>query len=85
MNNVVMRTIPLSADFQPLSGEAIEVASVDLTAPPTNQHPVIFAGDDGSEVAWFPGEMHIFWRVNLGEIRVRGTPGDVLSVVGGTW
>jgi hypothetical protein len=85
MNNVVLRTIPLAAAFQPLSGKKIEVASVDITAPPSNQHPVIFQGDDGSEVAWIPGEYHIFWRVNLGEIRVRGAPGDVLTLVGGTW
>ena len=40
------------------------------------QQPVIFAGDDGSEVSFIPGEFHIFWRVNLGAIRVRGNPGD---------
>ena len=60
MNNVVLRTIPLAAAFQPLSAKKVEVA-------------------------WIPGEYHIFWRVNLGEIRVRGAPGDVLTLVGGTW
>ena len=85
MNNVVLRTIPLTVDFQALSSQAVEIASVDVTAPPANQHTVIFAGDDGSEVAWIPGEYHTFLRVNLGAIRVRGTPGDVLTLVGGTW
>ena len=85
MNNVVMRTIPLTAEFRPLSAQEVEVASVDITAPPSNQQPVIFAGDDGSEVAFIPGEFHLFWRVNLGAIRVRGNPGDVLTLVGGTW
>ena len=85
MNNVVMRTIPLTAAFQPLSAKTVEVASVDITAPPSTQHAVVFQGDDGSDVTWIPGEFHIFWRVNLGEIRVRGVPGDVLTLIGGTW
>ena len=85
MNNVVLRTIPMTAAFQALSSKEVEVASVDVTCPPGNAHPVIFQGDDGSEVAWIPGEYHTFWRVNLGAIRVRGAPGDVLTLVGGTW
>ena len=85
MNNVIMRTIPMTVDFQPLSPKEVEVASVDINAPPSNQHPVFFQGDDGSEVACIPGEFHIVWRVNLGAIRVRGTLGDVLTLVGGTW
>ena len=85
MNNVVLRTIALSADFQPLSPRDSEVASVDVTAPPGNQAPVIFQGDDGSTVTWIPGEYHTFLRVDLAAIRARGTPGDVLTLVGGTW
>lgn len=85
MNNVVLRTIPLTAAFQPLSPRDVEVATVDVTAPPANQGPVIFEGDDGSTVAWIPGEYHTLLRVNLGAIRARGTPGDVLTLVGGTW
>lgn len=85
MNNIILRTIPLTADVQPLSAQDVEVASVDVTAPPGNQGPVLFHGDDGSTVAWIPGEYHTFLRVNLAAIHVRGTPGDVLTLVGGTW
>jgi len=85
VNNVVLRTIPLTAEFQPLSPRDCEVASVDVTAPPGNQGAVIFQGDDGSTVTWIPGEYHTFLRVDLAEIRARGTPGDVLTLVGGTW
>ncbi len=85
MNNVVLRTIPLTADFRPLSSLAVEVATVDVTAPPSNQGPVTFDGGDGGSVAWIPGEYHTLVRVNLGAIRARGTPGDVLTLVGGTW
>lgn len=85
MNNVILRTIPLTVDFQPLSAQEVEVASVDVTCPPGNHGNAIFQGDDGSEVAWIPGEYHTFLRVNLAAVRVRGTPGDVLTLVGGTW
>ena len=85
MNNVILRTIPLSPEFRTLSPKDVEVATIDVTAPPGNQQPVIFAGDDGSEVAWIPGEYHVLVRVNLGAVRVRGALGDVLTLVGGSW
>ena len=85
MNNVILRTIPLTAEFRALSPKDVEIGSVDVTAPPSNRQPVIFAGDDGSEVAWIPGEYHVLLRVNLGAVRARGAPGDVLTLVGGTW
>lgn len=85
MNNSILRTIVLSAEFQPLSAQKVEVATVDVTAVPGNLGPVIVQGVDGGEVAWIPGEYHSFQRVNLAEIRVRGTPGDLLTLVGGTW
>ncbi len=85
MNNAILRTLAVTVEFRPLSPRDVEVATVDITAPPSNQGPVIFTGDDGSTVAWIPGEYHTLVRVNLGAIRVRGTPGDVLTLVGGTW
>ncbi|MFH1022125.1 MAG: hypothetical protein V1809_01910 [Planctomycetota bacterium] len=85
MNNVVMRTVPVTADYQPLSAKSREVASVEVSIPPTNADGVFFQGDDGSEVIWTPGEYHFFRRINLADLRVKGTPGDVVTVVGGTW
>jgi hypothetical protein len=84
MNNVVMRKIIVTADYQPLASGAL-VASVEISTPPTNDDPVIFKGDDGSEVPWLPGEFHSFTSVDLATLQVKGTPGDVVTVVGGTW
>ena len=76
---------PAGVQVTDSDGDDVEVATVDVTAPPANQGPVIFEGDDGSTVTWIPGEYHTLLRVNLGTIRARGTPGDVLTLVGGTW
>jgi len=84
MNNVVMRKITVTEDYQPLS-ETQLVASVTISAQPTNSGPVLFKGDDGSEVPWLAGEWHGFRSINLAEIELKGTPGNVVTVVGGTW
>jgi hypothetical protein len=84
MHNVIQRRIVLTADWQALSDQEV-VATVDVQAPPSNAGPVIFLDDTGQEVPWIPGEYHTLVRVNLAALRVRGTPGDVLTVVGGTW
>jgi len=34
---------------------------------------------------WIPGEWHNLKRVKLSDIQARGNPGDVVSIVGGTW
>ena len=84
MNNTIMRKIDVSADYQALSDVKL-VGSVTLSAPPTNAGDVFFKGDDGSDVPWIPGEWHTFYSVNLAEIQIKGTPGDTVTVVGGTW
>jgi hypothetical protein len=84
MNNAIQRKIDLTADWQPLSADRL-VGSVTISTPPTNAADAVFRGDDGSEVPWVPGEWHEFRSVNLAEIRVKGTPGDAVTVVGGTW
>jgi hypothetical protein len=85
MNNVLMRRIVLTADWQPLSSRDVEVATVDVQAPPSNAAPVLFQGDAGQEVPWIAGEYHTLVRVNLASLRAKGTPGDVLTLVGGSW
>jgi len=84
MNNAVMFTFELSGEYRPLS-ETPLVASVDISAPPGNADPVFFRGMDGGDVLWIKGEWHTMIRVDLSTIYVKGTPGDVVSVVGGTW
>jgi hypothetical protein len=76
--------IPLSAEYRPLADRRL-VASVDVSAPPTNSGLVYFLGTDGQDVPWTAGEWHSLTRVDLSQIQAKGTPGDILTVVGGTW
>jgi len=84
MHNFVMRKITVTADYQPLVSGSL-VASVTISTPPTNSANVLFKGDDGSDVAFVPGEWHEFRSIELASVQVKGTPGDVVTVVGGTW
>jgi len=45
---------------------------------------VNFKGDDGSDVPWVPGQWHEFMNVDLKDFQIKGTPGDVVTIVGGT-
>jgi hypothetical protein len=84
MNNVIMRKIVLTAEYQALAAKRV-VGSFVISAPPSNAGDAVFLGDEGDAVPWLPGEWHQFSRVNLAEVKVKGTPGDVVTVVGGTW
>ena len=84
MNNTIMRQVVVTADYQPLT-QAQLVGSVTISCPPTNAQSVFFRGDDGADVKWLPGQWHSFQSVNLAEISVKGTSGDMVVVVGGTW
>ncbi|MCC5830143.1 MAG: hypothetical protein JJU36_11910 [Phycisphaeraceae bacterium] len=84
MNNTIMRYITVTGTYQPLVADHL-VGSVTISTPPTNSGNVIFEADDGSEVPWIPGEWHEFRSIDLSAIRVKGTPGDAVTVVGGTW
>lgn len=84
MHNVVQRRIALTAEWQPIAVGSL-IASVDVSCLPTNSGPVFFQGDDGEAVPWIPGEWHQFWSIDLAALRVRGTPGDAITVIGGTW
>ncbi len=84
-NSVVMRKATVGAAFAPLVAEARLIASVEIACLPANAGPITFLGDDGSEVAWVPGEYHVFESVDLSKIQVKGTPGDAINIIGGTW
>ena len=84
MNNTILRRITVTASYQPLTSERV-VGSFTITAPPSNADSVQFLGDTGDHVSWVPGEWHNFRSVNLAAIQVKGTPGDIVTVVGGTW
>lgn len=84
MNNTIMRKITVGSGYQPLAAVRT-VISGTISCPPTNGGPVYFKGDNGTDVPWVQGEWHEFVAVNLADIQVKGTPGDVVTVVGGTW
>ena len=84
MNNVIMRKVAVTSSYAPLIAGSL-VGTFTISCPPGNSGPVNFLGDDGSDVPWIPGEWHIFKHVDLHAIQVKGTVGDKVTVVGGTW
>lgn len=84
MNNIIMRKIVVTAEYQPLAAKQL-VGSMTISTPPGNAADVVFKGDDGSDVPWPPGCWHDFRSIDLSAVQVKGTPGDVVTVVGGTW
>lgn len=84
MNNVIMRKLTITAAYQPLVSTSI-IGSVVISCPPTNAGVVNFLGDTGNDIPWRPGEWHEFHNVDLSQIKVKGTAGDLVTVVGGTW
>jgi hypothetical protein len=84
MNNVILRKVTVTTTYQPLSSVKL-VGSVTISCPPGNTAAVLFRGDDGTDVPWASGEWHDFVGINLNEIQVKGTAGDVVTIVGGTW
>ena len=85
MNSAIIRKVDVTADYRPLSEKTVEIATVEISAPPANAGIVYFRGDDGTDVPWIPGEFHELKRINLAEVEVKGTPGDIVTLVGGTW
>jgi hypothetical protein len=84
VNNVIMRQVEVGADYAPLV-DARLVGSVTISCLPTNADTVHFKGDDGSDVPWQPGEWHTFRSVDLNSIEIKGTAGNKVTIVGGTW
>ena len=83
MNNTILRQIDLTDEYQPLANEKT-VASVTVSAPPTNTANVTLKSADG-EAQMIPGEWQEFHHINLSELQVKGITGDIVTVVGGTW
>lgn len=86
MHNVILRTITMTNAWQPLSDTPL-VGSVTISAPPTNAATVLLRSADNPdhEVFFVNGEWHDFHRVELSALQVKGTPGDKLTLIGGTW
>jgi hypothetical protein len=84
MNSIIQRKINVQTGYTKLVSEQM-VASVTISCPPSNAGIVYFHGDMGDDVPWSPGEWHDFKSIDLAQIQVKGTAGDVVTIVGGTW
>ena len=84
MNSFIMRKITVTTVYAALSSTKL-IATVTISCPPTNTGTVNFKGDNGLDVPWLPGEWHEFKNVDLNQIQVKGTNGDLVTFKGGTW
>lgn len=83
-NSVIMRTVEVTTDYKPLSATPL-VGTVDISTPPANSGPVFFKANENEEVEFIPGQYHHFVRIPIHELFVKGTPGDIVTIIGGTW
>ena len=83
-NSIIMRTVEVTDEYAPLSPDAL-VGTVTVSSPPTNSGSVYFKAGESGETWFIPGEYHQFVRVPIHTIFVKGTAGDVITVIGGTW
>ena len=84
MNNAIARKIEVTSDYQPLAAEQT-VATVTVSTPPANVADVYLLGDTGQDVPLAPGEWHTFRSIDLSALKVKGTAGDIVTIIGGTW
>jgi len=84
MNNTYFAKVDVTADYQALAAGRT-VLTVTLSALPTNSGAVYLRNAAGQEVPLVPGEWHTLVGVDLAELEVKGTLGDSVTVVGGTW
>ncbi|MBN2377058.1 MAG: hypothetical protein JXD22_11695 [Sedimentisphaerales bacterium] len=84
MNNVIARKIAVTASYAALSSSS-EVVTVTLSALTSNSHDVYLEGDTGDDVPLIAGEWHTLKSVDLSRVKIKGTVGDYVSIIGGTW
>ena len=82
--NTVQRSITVTETYAQLSSTDEVYATMDVSCPPGNTGSVNFLGDDGEDVPWIPGEWHTLHHTNLASLQIKGTAGDIVTVVGGT-
>ena len=84
MNNMIARKVDLTADYQPLADRRT-VVSGTLSATPGNSDTAYLLGDTGQDIPLIPGEWHTLYHVDLSQIQIKGSVGDILTFNGGTW
>mgnify|MGYP001441078688 CR=1 FL=1 len=86
MHNVILRTITVTNAWQSLADRPL-IGSVTISTPPSNAATVLLRSTDdpANEVFFVNGEWHDFQRIDLSTLQVKGTSGDKVTVIGGTW
>ena len=84
MNNTIMRLVTVTGTYTPIATTRT-VATVNISCPPGNSGDVYIRGDLDEDVPIEPGEWHDLQKIDLAELFVKGTPGDVVKIIGGTW
>ena len=81
--NTVIRRIDLSSAWKALA-ESPLIADVAILVHSKNVDPCAILGDADEEVALAQGARITLRGVDLNEVFVKGTAGDVLAVIGAT-
>ncbi len=84
MNNSILIEKIVTAEWQRLS-DAKLVASGELMTPPSNAADVEMKGSNDAAVHFKPGQSNPMKSIDLNEIQFKGTAGDKVVFVGGTW
>lgn len=82
MSNLISRKFAVNGVFRPVSATPL-VLTCELVAAPENNANVYLQGDDGAEVPLVPGQFHSLYGVDLNTVKVKGTAGDFVLIVGG--
>jgi len=83
-NNLILRRVEVTEEYRPLSDVPL-VGTVTLSAAPTNAGPIFLRSDDGEDVPMHQAEFHVFKRIDLSLVMIKGQPGDYVTAIGGTW
>ena len=84
MNNSILIEKDVTTSWGKLSDTDL-VASGELMTPPSNGNDVEVKGSNDAAVHFKPGQSNPMKSINLKEIQFKGTAGDKIVFVGGTW
>jgi len=84
MNNTYFAKVDLGAAYVALATTPT-VLTVTVSALPTNAAVAYLRNAAGQEVPLQPGEWHTLVGVDLADLQVKGTVGDSVTLIGGSW
>jgi len=80
----IMRKITITTEWQALSATSFVLSDCEISCTIDNAGDVLFrtTGEPTVEVPWEPSEYHRFRSLDLATLEVKGTAGDVVTIVG---